>query len=250
MMVGRWFQHDPWSNELPKRRERAGQEVAGGWRGIVVAHRGDEKYLQKAFHTAVAWNSEQVCWRCNASRVRNSPNLYTYFGPGAPHRDTMIDLDTFITRTSRTNAWVRVPGFHPSMVLFDFLHVFDLTIVPDAAASVTWLLLQCFLQRMCVHVNIWYMHMQTTQALVELSASDMVWSGSSADERLRRAHVDFVKLCRQHKIRSSVATYVFHICSSEYCDNCMHIPGNRGQVFSLHLISVMHICHMFLWWWM
>ena len=139
LMSGQWFRHDPWSRELPNRSEMEGHEIANGYRGIIVAHRGDEKYLQKAFHTAVAWNSEQVCWRCCASRLRNSKYLYTHFGPGAPHRETMIDLHTFITRTSRTNAWIQVPGFHPSMVLFDFLHVFDLTLVPDAAASVTWL---------------------------------------------------------------------------------------------------------------
>lgn len=39
---------------------------------------------------------------------------------------------------------------------------------------------------------------------MELSESEVVWPGNTADERLRRGHVDFVRLCRQHKIRPSV----------------------------------------------
>ena len=136
LMCGRWFENGPWSEELPERKAKGGAFIADGWRGIIVAHRGDEKYIQKAYHMSVSWISEQICWRCCASRLRDSRLLYTQFGPCAPHRDTLIDVPTFIEKISRPNRWIRIPGFHTEQLLFDFLHVFDLTIVPDAAASV------------------------------------------------------------------------------------------------------------------
>ena len=46
--------------------------------------------------------------------------------------------------------------------------------------------------------------LKTIEALMELAESDAVWPGRTADERLRRGYVDFVKLCRQQKIRTSV----------------------------------------------
>lgn len=135
LMCGRWLQHGPWSEILPHRRNKAGKLLANGYRGILVVMRGDEKYVQKAFHMRVSWVSEQVCWMCSASRVRDSQNLYTYFGPGAGHRLSLIGLEDFICQICRPNGWVRIPGFHPQMLFYDFLHVFDLTLVPDAAAS-------------------------------------------------------------------------------------------------------------------
>ena len=46
--------------------------------------------------------------------------------------------------------------------------------------------------------------MCTCKALVELAETDYVWAGCNPDERLRNAHVQFTKMCRQHKIRTSV----------------------------------------------
>lgn len=39
------------------------------------------------------------------------------------------------------------------------------------------------------------------EALIELSEMPGVWPGSTQDERLRAAHVEFTALCRQHKVR-------------------------------------------------
>ena len=36
-----------------------------------------------------------------------------------------------------SNAWTRVPGFCPSMVMYDLLHVLDLSLIPDCSASAT-----------------------------------------------------------------------------------------------------------------
>lgn len=45
----------------------------------------------------------------------------------------------------------------------------------------------------------------TMQALVELSETNIVWPGDCVDDRLRNAHAQFTKLCRQYKIRVSAA---------------------------------------------
>lgn len=148
LQCGRWFHGGPWSEELDDRKEKGGQLIANGYRGIIVCYRGDEKAIQKAFQMKISWISEQVCWRCCASRLRRSQNLYTYFGPSAPHRRTLCDVNTFITKFCRPNPWIRIPGFHPEQLQFDLLHVFDLTLVPDAAASVA---------RLNIYMNgIWY----------------------------------------------------------------------------------------------
>lgn len=137
LMTGRYLEHGPWSDEMPRRAKLGGKLIADGWRAIVCVHRGDEKYLQKCYHMRISWVSEEVCWRCRASRLPDSSELYTFFGPNASHRSTLCDTAGFIERTCRANPWVRLPGFHASMVWYDFLHVFDLTIQPDAAASAT-----------------------------------------------------------------------------------------------------------------
>lgn len=138
---GVWNDRDPWNRPMPERASKGGLPIASGWRAIIVCHRGDEKYLQKAYRTRVGWSSPQICWTCAASRERDNPCLYTHVGPHAAHRSTMISSSDFITNVSRPNGWIQVAGFHPSQLIYDVLHVFDLTLVPDAAASVPRLLL-------------------------------------------------------------------------------------------------------------
>ena len=40
---------------------------------------------------------------------------------------------------------------------------------------------------------------------MELTASDLVWTAPNVDERLRKAFVEFTRLCKQHKIRVLLA---------------------------------------------
>ena len=136
---GRWLEHGPQGQELPHRKGMEGKPIAGGYRAVICFFRGDEKYTQKSFHTKVAWNSEQICWRCKASRVHGSDLLYTHFGPGAKHRQTMLCMSDFLTTACKPSAWIRVPGFDPAMLHFDWLHVVDLTLVPEASATDPWL---------------------------------------------------------------------------------------------------------------
>ena len=74
-----------------------------------------------------------------ASSSSSSAHLYTAFGRNAPHRTTQCDMGEFVSDKCGSNPWVRIPGFHPSMVIYDWLHVLDLALIPDAAASVAWI---------------------------------------------------------------------------------------------------------------
>ena len=136
LQEGKWLSHSPWNEPLESRRNLEGKPIAGGYRGILIAHRGDEKALAKTFHVRKTWVSQQVCFTCFASRMTDSPYLYTAFGKHAPHRSTLLDLFDFVTTMCDANAFVRVPGFHPAMVLYDWLHVVDLSLTPECSASV------------------------------------------------------------------------------------------------------------------
>lgn len=133
---GKWLQHSPWGEELGYRKKKAGTWIADGWRGVLVAFRGDEKALAKSFHVKNTWVSEEVCFTCKASRLSDSPYLYTAFGRNAQHRQTCVDYAEFVTHKCGANPWVRIPGFDPSCIMYDWLHVLDLSLIPDAAASV------------------------------------------------------------------------------------------------------------------
>ena len=135
LATGRWLQHSPWNEDMPHRQSLGGKEIASGWRGIIVAFRSDEKAMAKMFQFRRSWVSRNVCCTCNASRVSGSPNIYTAFGASAEHRKHKIDLTTFIVDLCDTNAWVRLPGFHPQMIHYDYLHIVDLCLVPDCSAS-------------------------------------------------------------------------------------------------------------------
>lgn len=137
LSTGRWLGHSPWGEPMNHRRSIEGTEIADGWVGILFAHRGDEKALAKSFHVRTTWVSEEVCISCKASRKSRSPYLYTAFGRNAPHRTTTLDLHTFVTEKCDSNPWVRIPGFHPSTILYDWLHILDLALIPDCSASVT-----------------------------------------------------------------------------------------------------------------
>lgn len=134
---GQWFGHSPWGEPLDCRKDRSGSQIAGGFCGILVAHRGDEKAMAKAYHFKRNWLSANVCARCSASRLSDSPYLYTAFGKNAPHRSTAISLTSFVEDLCDSNAWVRVPGFHPTIIQYDWLHVVDIGLTPECAGSVT-----------------------------------------------------------------------------------------------------------------
>ena len=93
----------------------------------------------------------------------------------------MMDTRGFIVNGCRANAWVLQPGFHVSQLTNDWLHVLDLTVIPDMAAS----------------------------ALLEISKepSDLL-AGQDQDARLRDGYRQFMALCKQHGIRYLGAIYL------------------------------------------
>lgn len=96
----------------------------------------------------------------------------------------MLGTSEFIEGVAGVQAWLRVPGWSIEMLQFDWLHVMDLTIIPECSAS----------------------------CLVEL-IGEGCWNvgGGTADQKLQRAYVCFIKACKQSRVRS------------------------RGQMFSMYL---------------
>jgi len=137
LQLGHFLDRDPFDRPYEKYSGKRKGAIANTYRGVLVCHKGDERYLQKVYamtHSAV---SQQVCFVCRASQ--SGPNLYSLYGPSAPHRSTMMTTQDFITSACGQQAWTRLPGWSISLLAFDYLHVVDLTVVPECAASATWL---------------------------------------------------------------------------------------------------------------
>jgi hypothetical protein len=127
----------------PYERSLSGP-ICGPYRGVLFALKVDQKYLQRALKLTTSWVSDKCCMYCDART--SGPNIYTFFGEHAPHRATLKTTNDFIVNGSRPNHWVRCPGFDISMVFTDWLHLVDLALTPEIAASVSclWLSLLCF----------------------------------------------------------------------------------------------------------
>ena len=161
-----------------------GKELAGGWRAVLCAHRGDEKYLAKAYHIGVSWLSQQVCWTCKASRMSTS-SLYIPIWTKCAASNTFLTTSDFI-QLCKPNPWVRLPGGHVDVMTYDLLHVFDLTLVPDAAASVLdcislWVCMPWSMQGRCMFFvcsdKPIKRNIPSMQALVGIDQTDEVWAG-------------------------------------------------------------------------
>lgn len=70
---------------------------------------------------------------------------------------------------------MKLPGWHPQVLGHDWLHIIDLSLVPEASAS----------------------------CLIEL-AEEGVFGNGALDEKLRKAHVLFSRACRVERIRTLV----------------------------------------------
>ena len=203
MQEGSFFTVDPFGRSF--ERGKTGP-VCGPYRAVLCAVKGDQKYLQRCLKLKTSWNSDQVCMYCDA---RYSGDLvYTSFGPGAPHRETLVDTDKFIRTKCNMNPWIRLPGFSLDMVLTDWLHLVDLAITPEVSASVIWLNITMF-KTVFVSPD-WFLELVgfRPQALIELTDTSQVWEADSQDERLRLACVQFVSMCRAHGVSSLDTTTV------------------------------------------
>lgn len=86
LSLGVWQNKDPFGNPMPSRESKEGKWLASGYRGVLVCHKGDQKYIQRAYHMQGSWVSNYVCWHCRATR--SGPMCYTLHGKHAPHRPT------------------------------------------------------------------------------------------------------------------------------------------------------------------
>lgn len=111
--------------------------ICGGYRGVLVAIKGDQKYLARALKIKANWKSELVCPYCSATA--SGDMSWTHFGPHAPHRNSMVNTETFILEGCKPNPWIRLPGFDISCLLQDWLHLVDLSFTPEVSASDFWI---------------------------------------------------------------------------------------------------------------
>ena len=132
LQEGRFCSVDPY--DRPFNRGKAGS-VAGPFRAVLVAFKGDEKYTQRALKMITSWISKDgICSFCKASPTGDL--IYTKHGLGAPHRATLCSNDDFLRLSCRNGPWLRLPGFHKQIVMLDWMHLVDLAVLPECAASV------------------------------------------------------------------------------------------------------------------
>ena len=174
LQLGRYMDMDPWGRPLPEWQDGKRQgPVASGWRGILVYHKGDEKYIQRTYKTSHGAVSRNVCIQCHATNT-DDHLIYTQHGPNAPHRATRLTTEEFITRVAGIATIITLPGFSVEFLTHDWLHVVDLTIIPEVSAS----------------------------CLVELVKEGVFGCAGTMDERLRGAYVSFRQWCRDAHIRN------------------------------------------------
>ena len=106
--------------------------VAGPWRAFF---KGDEKFCQRALKLVQSWVSHGVCAFCKATQTGDL--VYTTYGPKAAHHGTLLSNEDFLLHGMKNNPWCRLPGFHVQCVTLDWLHLVDLAVLPECAASVT-----------------------------------------------------------------------------------------------------------------
>ena len=109
LSLGVWQTKNPFGEDMPERASHAGLQIAQGYRGILVCHKGDQKYIQRAYHMQGSWVSECVCWLCRATRTGQL--CYTLHGKGAPHRQTKVPWHT---KTKNGHTCTQVSGFNLS----------------------------------------------------------------------------------------------------------------------------------------
>lgn len=139
LQEGSFFDVDVWGQ--PWNRGKTGR-ICGKYTGVFVALKGDQKFLQRALKLKTSATSEQVCMYCRATS--SGALLYTAFGPHAPHRATLVDNVDFMVDRCYPNSWIRLPGFDMERVLADWLHLVDLSLIPEVAASETCFRSVCF----------------------------------------------------------------------------------------------------------
>ena len=208
--LGHFMDQNPWGEDFaPFTAGRSGR-IMGEYKAVLAIHKGDEKYLQKCYKSSHAGNSTNVCMQCMANAKRGNL-IYTSHGLQAHHRSTRLETTDFITRVCGVHTWVALPGWSPQVISHDWLHITDLSLIPEASAS----------------------------ALLEL-IDEKVFGDGSVDEKLRKAHVIFVRACRNFRIR----TLAWNKWNVTECWSWT-LSGNRGQIFAKWLSCTFYFGNIF-----
>lgn len=134
LQEGRFFDVDIYNCKFDRGKSGL---ICGEYRGILVALKGDQKYLQRAVKIKANWKSpHNVCAYCGASS--SGDLIWSSFGPDAAHRRTLVSNEKFFLEGCHANAWLRLPGFDIQCLLQDWLHLVDLSYTPEVCASALW----------------------------------------------------------------------------------------------------------------
>ena len=229
LQQGHYLDVDPYGERYEPYYSGRQGTLAGGFRGVLMVHKGDEKYIQRAYKTSHSWVSENICLLCKASSKQPSL-LYTEFLPTAGHRSTMLKTEQFIADVCQVKTFCNIPGWHIEMLQHDLLHVLDLAIIPECAASTLTLWFNlcidqgfgCFphifgLVGLFGKFETWGLCLR-----VELCATNSSTFGNGTmDEKLQFAYHLFCRACKHAKISALVACNLHHETTFEFRVSCL-----------------------------
>lgn len=125
LLDGTWPSADhlgrPWQPRS-LRAQRAGTQLAAGWRAAFVESRGDWEF-QVRLYRLQGYRHNNMCHLC-AATLKDGPLSFANFSPDAGWRATLkTSVDFFQTRPLEEHCpLVRVPGFALSMLRIDTMH--------------------------------------------------------------------------------------------------------------------------------
>lgn len=135
------------------RRQKAGSQLAGGWRGTYVLARGDWKFHKEAFCLR-AYDTTLMCHKCFATKD-DGPLNYAQFGAGAGWRDhpcTHAAYMASMSTSERLNPLCSLPGWHHSSIKMCTMHCLNLGVGMHVNGSALWELLRD--NRLCGHARL------------------------------------------------------------------------------------------------
>ena len=156
----------------PRRRDKAGQLLANGFRGIFSEVRGDWKWQAESLHLDCWYKTAFMCHLCRAHR-RIRRLWFTQFQRTSHIRRTLISARAFRDwqrgrPVENQSPFLDLIGFSIWRVWVDAMHCLDLGVYQTICASG----LKC---------------------LVRLG----VWPGDNTEEQFHMSHVDYKAWCKQ-----------------------------------------------------
>lgn len=135
---------DPWRRPLDKKRlSVAGTKIVPGYICILDGMQADQDYLRAVFSLQRYVTRQECChlcagqvlqWTSNRPGEPNDPNrLFTVFGPS---EDTGIISVQEFQRVNGLTPLTLIPGFHPSRLYPDIMHIVHLALIQDVCCSV------------------------------------------------------------------------------------------------------------------